>query len=277
VSKSVNKKCLRCNVELEGHANRKRCMDCAALLRKKPIGYLSEEQINLLVPMLGKYMIKDMAEILKTSRANLIRYGRDNNIKLRHVKYSEELKKEVVQYFEEHGITKTKEKFKDVKVRSIVERHKRSKARQSRWTDKQVVELVKLSCFVDFKNQAKIFNRPLAFAGSITSAWSKKLKSNPTEIHGFAHNKAILFVKSSCPFFVLPFIRNTDSVSSAKRTLYLWVDMEKYLRNDCPEFIKSAIIAMAEFQRWIFSNDVHKEIIKLIELQVSMKEVYDQN
>jgi len=261
-----SKTCKSCGIEFKNaHGARRRCEPCAIHLRYRPVSKLSDEQLFQLPFYIGNSPIEAIAVILKTSRSNLRRWARDNGVSFKYFGYSLETKKMVSDYYEVHGRRKTEEQFPDVKVRSIVERLRAHSPRRVRWTDKQLVELLKMSCFVSFETQARYFNRPRANAGSIKSAWSKNFKCKPSEMHGMPNNKARYFIDKKCPFIKTPFM-NVDVSESAPRKLFLWVDMENHLLPDCPTFIKQGIKTMAEYQRWLFRpKDVHSEIANIMQ------------
>jgi len=176
------------------------------------------------------------------------------------IKYPKELTKEVIGYYEQHGLKKTKEKFPEVKVRSIIERYPRNKARQSRWTGKQMVEAVKMAGLISLENQAKYFNRPRANRGAMVSLWQKRFGSKPGRIHGLPNYKASLFVTDDCP-------RVKTGLKNGVR-LCLWVDCVKYAREDCPDFIMDAFKCMAEFQIKLMGKNPRKEIDEIIKDRV---------
>lgn len=261
-----DKICLDCKVEIFGHQNRKRCPACVEKLRKRPGWKLNQKQISIIKKNAGLISREEIAMMANTSVSTVKRWARDHKVSLAYFNYKEDVIKNVCSYYEIHGKRKTQEMFTDLNVRSIVERHKIFKPRQSKWKDNEIIDAVRMSCFVSFKDQARKFNRPFAFSGSLISLWQKKLNGTPTRIHGLSQNKACLFVTKNCPWIKAPLIVNIDGDESCARNIFLWVDMEKHFLEDCPELIKEAIRAMAEFQRWIFQGkDPKKEIQRMID------------
>lgn len=260
-----NKVCIDCQVDLSGsHLNRKRCPGCAQKRARRPKTNLTEDQINNLRPYIGKISIEQIANKVGSSRSSLRRWARDNNVSFKYTGYSDDLKRRVLAFYEKHGKTRTQKNFKGVCVRSIVESsYGQFKPRQIPWTSSQLIELLKMSCFIPYEDQAKYFKRPLANQGSIVSAWQRKFKSNPTQVSGMCRYKARGFVKSSCPYIKIQGITKTPKKDAA-RWLALWVDVEKHLVKECPESIRLAVTAMAEFQRWLWGTDnVRQEVIKM--------------
>lgn len=242
------------------------CEPCRKKRLKRPKGTMTPEQIH---QARNWAMTKPRAEIcklLEVSLSNLKRSCPDVSFNYKNYtrnKYitNPKLVKKVCAYYEKHGKRKTQEKFPEVNIRSVVERYTDFKPRQSRWSDKQIQELAKMAGLISFKAQAKYFNRPLANEGSIRSAWVKKFGHGQRVINGMAHWKAKHFIKKSCPIIETPFGSN----SHTQKHLILWVDFEKHIRSDCPEFIKEAVGTMASFQRKLFNvKDVRTKVKRLI-------------
>ncbi|MGB0452590.1 MAG: hypothetical protein ACPGJV_02665 [Bacteriovoracaceae bacterium] len=183
-------------------------------------------------------------------------------------KYDPEVVKEVCRFYEKNGRKLTEEKFHEVNVRSIVERYKNFSPRQSRWLDSEVLEVLRMACFIPYEKQAEILNRPLANAGSIVSVWQKKLKCKPVEVHGLPDYKMKMFIKKKCPFVKLPSVTSSNN-TSLSRKLYLWVDIEEHLYDEVPDFFKIAVRSLALFQRKLFNGNTHLEIEKMLKMSIS--------
>lgn len=248
--------------ERQVHFNSKYCLPCALELRRKPESNLTPQQVETAKKLIGEIPREEIAYELGISLSALNRAFK--GIRLGYFnKYvaNPKLVQKVCAFYEKNGKRKTQEKFPDINVRSIVERYKNYAARQTRWTDDQLIKLARMAGVLPFDYQAKIFLRPRANAGSIRSVWTKNFHAGPGHINGFYNHQAKHFVDSNCPFISVPFGVNRGY----KRKLFLWVDMENNLRNDCPDFVKNAIRGMANFQRWLFkSNFVRLEILKMV-------------
>lgn len=247
------RKCLRCKISIEKrHPNAKRCKSCAQHLVKYPAGCLSEKQEGLVRKFAGTMYINDLAKKVGTSNSNLDRWARDNGVNINAHKYRPEVVAAVTAYYERHGKSKTQKRFPDVRVRSIVEKYRCFEKRQRRWTEDEKLDLIRFAGIVPLKIQAKYFNRPRANSGSIISAWSKTLGqiSSRHGIHGMYSWKAEHFVKSKCPWIS---VGGLTRETKKNQRLFLWVDMEKNLRDDCPSFVQEAVSAMAHFQRELFN------------------------
>ena len=178
------------------------------------------------------------------------------------MKHSKETVEEVISYFEENGISKTKDRFPEIRIRSIIERYKRKKPRQINWTDEQIVQAVRFGPFVSLSDQVAYFNRPLAHEGSIRSLWSKRLSSSRKQIAGFPKYKALKYVNEICP--------SVKTALDNNQVVYLWSDMENHLKSNCPEFIQIAIEAMTLFQKKLYGENPREEILKIIKTHSSI-------
>lgn len=175
--------------------------------------------------------------------------------------------RDICLYYAKHGRPATEKKFPGVKVRSVVEKYfKGQLSRQRPWTDSQMAELVRMGGLVSKEAQAKYFKRPRANAGSIESAWIKKIGTKMSRIHYMPDYHAKYFVTDQCPRLQFKFwSRRLKTKKSNKRVekinAVLWCDFAKHLRPDCPEFIRDAAGALAEFQKWIFKSKNPKRVI----------------
>lgn len=265
--------CKECNISpKQNHKNSKYCKPCALKLRKRPRANLTDSQISKLKKLAGTIYYEKLAKQIGASRSSVMRYARDNNINVNTHKYRPEIVEETLRFYEKHGKTKTQEKFPSVKVRSIVERYKDFKPRQTRWKDKEIIELVKMAGLICPRSQARYFNRPRSNEGSIKSVWIKKMKCPPTRINGLPHSVAKNLVTKDIKYI------KTYGLSRDKKTvqyirLALWIDIEKHMKKQVPGYIKKSVSACAHFQRWLHhGEDVKKEIKRIIsERQIGLK------
>jgi phosphopantetheine adenylyltransferase/DNA-directed RNA polymerase subunit RPC12/RpoP len=252
--------CIDCNKKLyKTHNNRKRCKNCSQLVIKKPKHNLKDWQIEMLKPLIGHYKINEIAEILSCSRSSLTRYARDNNFNYKIYKYSNELRTQVINYYIKNGKNKTVKKFPNVVVDTILEHDPKIKGlrpRQKLWTEKQIIQLAKMAGLVSMEMQAKFFNRPRAFKGSIKSAWSKKFKLGAKHINGLFKNKAD-YITENCPCI------ETSHYFNGK--LCLWVDIQKHLKKGLSKDIHLLIQTGVDFQKWLWGGgNIKNKIIKFM-------------
>lgn len=208
----------------------------------------------------------DICKALGVSLSNLKRSCPGVSFQYMHLKKNKYLTnpllvKKVCKYYEKHGKRKTQEKFPEVNIRSIVEKYKLYSPRQLQWTDDQLLELTKMAGIISMKAQARYFNRPFANKGSIRSVWSKRFGYGQRNINGMTYWKAKHFIKKTCPLIETPFFSNDHT----QRRLVLWVDFERHIKRDCPDFIKEAVSDMAGFQRKLFGvKDVRAKVKRLM-------------
>ena len=219
---------------------------------------ISEEKMKFIEENVGILNIDEIAEKINVSRASVKRAGNFKGISFRIYKYSEELKKQVIRHYEENGIGSTRETFHGVCIRSIVERSPRNYARQIRWQDAQLIMAVKFAGLLSFNAQAKYFNRPQAFEGSIKSLWMKKFRVAPSKMHGLAEYKAKQIVTKQCPYVSI-------KCGEFVRKYYLWVDIYKHLHPHSPPYLVNAIHTAVMFQEWIWNGgDVRRKVTNML-------------
>lgn len=231
---------------------------------------MTEAQKIKAIELIGTMPREDIAETLGVSTANLKRSLPGVSLWYKNGKWKNQpdLVKKVMTYYEKHGKPATVKKFPEVNVGAIVERPEyygiKRTYRQIRWNAKQIEELAQMGGLVSMENQAKYFKRPRANAGSIRSVWTKKFGLGGGQINGMSEWRARMFVTARCPRIKTEFYLNRTKDGHYSRTLCLWVDMEKHLKADCPEFVSDAVKAMAQFQRWLFQTNNPKRKINQI-------------
>jgi hypothetical protein len=222
---------------------------------------MTKKQIEIAKSLIGTMSRDDICKKLGVSASNLKRSCPGTSFYFfNRYAANPDMVKEVCKYYEKHGLRETQEKFPELKIRSIVERYKLFSPRQSRWKDNEIIELVKFAGLVSAKKQAEFFNRPLAHEGSIRSVWVKNFKTAPRFMHGLPMHKAKLFVKPECPT-----LKKDNLWRDVGGTeMVLFCDAVKYLEDDCPDFVKEAIQAMAEFQEKLFGKNPRVEIENIL-------------
>lgn len=255
-------KCQDCGKKLpaKSHFNRKRCVACAKYRVAHPKHSLTKKQQAMARRLAGTMYYEKLAKHIGCSRSSLSRFAREAGFSLNHLSYKPEFVGKVTAFYEKHGKIKTAEKFPDANVRSIVERYRIFKPRQIRWTEAQILEATKMAGLVSYEAQAKFFNRPNANAPSVKSLWVKRFGYRGSSLNGMAHWYACRFVTSG-----VKYLQPIGEARTGERVLFkrliLWVDMEKCLKPDAPQFVIEAVKTMADFQRWIWSSDNPKPMI----------------
>lgn len=264
------------------HLNSKWCASCANLFIAKPKGTMTKDQITQATKLAGKMDIKEIATKLGVSLSNLKR-SMPNVSFAYHNKWAlnKEFVKKVCAYYEKHGKTKTKEKFPEAKLRSIVERYKYFNPRSVRLTEEQFIELAKMGGLISLKGQAKFLSRPNAGPGSIKSFMYKRFQGGLVNLNGLHFNKAKYFCPIKwtskaqgratpnvlhCPHVITKYWKLNNLKDKGNAKLYLWVDIEKNMRDESPQFLREAVNACASFQRWIWKTDNPRtDILKMIQ------------
>lgn len=177
------------------------------------------------------------------------------------------LVKAVCNHYENHTQDETAEAFglRPKQVDHIVNRYKKfRKQKQIRWTDQQIAEAAKMSGLVSHSAQARYFNRPNAFNGSIKALWTKRFGFMGGSINGMACFHAQHLVDTSAQF-LKPKGNDRRGDPVLFRWIILWVDMENSLKPDVPDFIRESIQTMANFQRWLWkTNNPKPRILRMI-------------
>ena len=117
------------------------------------------------------------------------------------------------------------------------------------------------------ESQWKYFKRPGAYKGSVTSVWMKHFKMGGGSVNGLAWHIAKYFVNPNCKPIRTAVWAQRDRKESPNlgKILVTWVEFERHLRADTPDWIKESAQAMAKFQRWLHGTDhVNRHINKLI-------------
>lgn len=228
---------------------------------ERAVEKINNDQKLKIISMLKTHKRSDIAKEIGISESTLkriaVHYGfKFSFAKARpYAKYSKELVGEVIKFFEENGISKTKEKYPEVKVRSIIERYPRYKARQKNWTDEEIIQAIKFGPFVSLEDQFRHFNRPLAYEGSVKSLWSKRIKASRSRLHGLPYYLIDGFVTKKAVLH--------PTKMSLMKGICTWQTLKETLRKDAPEFIKETVEIGYKFHLWIYGENPNKEITKI--------------
>lgn len=261
--------CKECKkVKIQGHKNKKYCEDCRLSLVKKPKGTMTKDQIAFAIKNKNKLSRHEICKKLNESLSNLkrsckgIKFEADS-LKKNKYKTNPDLVKEVLKYYEKNGRKKTQEKFKDIKVRSITEKYKDFKPLQTKWENQDILEAAKMAGLISVKAQIKYFSHRGIGVSGIRHLWDRRFGTQQSNLHGIPLYKAKHFVLKSAPALEINFGKTKTKKT---RKIILWVDAEKHLKKDCPEFIKDSIKSMAIFQRRLFKvKNVKQKIKRMIQ------------
>lgn len=254
--------CLNCNRRpIKEHGNAKWCIKCSIAFIHRPKSTLTSQQINTAKRLIGKKPRGEIAKQLGVNVSNLKRAFRGVSLAYYNIwKRQPNLVKDICKFYEKNGAVKTRRMYPSANLRSVLERYKWYKPRTVKFTKEDFEKCIKFAGLIPSETQARILNRPNAFAGSIKSLWCKRIKSHQSGLHGLTQVNRDHLVLKSCPQITTRF-----GSSPRSHKLSLWVDVENHLKPDCPEFIVSAVKTLADFQRWVFHpNNPRKEILKIL-------------
>jgi hypothetical protein len=264
--------CPNCQIRRrKRHFNSKWCAPCAEEFKRRPRHTLTPEQIREVRKRLYRMPKAQICQEVGISWSALGRWARDEGVRVayfnRHAAHPD-LVKEVCEYYAEHGMPATEKKYPHLKIRSIVERYPHV-PRQIRWKPHELIELAKMGGIISPESQARYFKRPNANQGAIKSAWMKRFRQGGGQVNGLSYYVGRHFVDPSCPWIQTTFwsqrqLRKGKQTHFARR-IYLWVDVEKHLRKDAPDWLRDTTQALAKFQRWLFgTSEVHATVKRMI-------------
>lgn len=228
----------------------------------KAIRSITDEQRLKIISMLNTHKRKDIAKEIGISETKLRRIAKGSGYEFTFAKarpfgkYSKELTEEVISFFEEHGISETKKKYPDVRVRSIIERYPRKKPRQRNWKDEEIIQAIKFGPFVSNENQYKFFKRPGAYQGSIKALWAKKIKGTKLRTHGLPFYIASKIIDGKKAVLHKTAFKNPKHICT-------WQTLKENLKDDCPAVFKVAIEAGYEFHVWLYGENPNEEISRM--------------
>lgn len=265
-------KCGGCGAKImhTRHFNAKWCSRCRDERVTRPKSSMTPAQISRAKTLIGKMPREEIAERIGVSVSSLKRAFRGVRLAY-HNKWARnpDFVREVCAFYAANGKRASVERYPGVCIRSIVERYPLPSRRQSRWTDEQLIELAQMAGVISLASQAKYFSRPGANRGSIVSVWMKRFGSGGGCINGLAWYMAKHFVDERCPKVKTPFWRrreHDDGGPDRGRILVTWVDLERHLKADAPDWLRESAAAMAKFQRWLHGvKDPKRRIKRIIE------------
>jgi hypothetical protein len=270
-----SRKCVRCKSRprRSTHFNTRWCEVCRQELLRRPKGTLTPEQRAYAIRHAGDMSVPQIAKHLGTSTSNVKRSCRGVRFYAQNGKYKHrpELVRRVLSFYFQHGMPATVEAFPNVNVKCIVDRPEyygiARKYRQTRWTSEQLVALAQMAGLVSQDAQARFFSRPGANAGSIQSAWMKRFRQGGANINGASWWMARKLVGERCQPIQTGYWKQRPGSKRGEfsRQIVLWTDLVKHLDPDQPDWIREAIEALANFQRWLHGVEhVRPKVIRLI-------------
>lgn len=236
--------CLDCKVNIsKRHLNAKRCKRCGAKKKKNPDHNLTKLEQEKAIKLAGKMYVHHVAKAVGVSLSNLKRFAKTRpDINWNAHAYKEKDIEKVIDYYLCHTLEETKKKFPGIAVRSIIDRYcKRKKV--LKWSDEDIVNLYRWTGLCQWDAIAKKLGRnPYAVR--------KRRRFTKGRLNSLPFNTAKHYVKKGCPFY------HVRLESKAAGTwICPWIIMEKYLKDDIPDWIRDSIVALAKFQRWLHGSE----------------------
>ncbi|MGI9296558.1 MAG: hypothetical protein ACR2QC_01505 [Gammaproteobacteria bacterium] len=248
------KRCVDCGGAANSHPNAKYCELCSKERRKRPRSTLTPKQQREAISLCGILSRTEIGKRLNVSRGNVNRCFRAHGVYGRSDQYKRDIVDAVLSTYEKLGKIRTQELFPNVKIRSIVERYKDYSPRQIRWTDNQIIEAARMAGLVRHAAQAKFFNRPNAYEGSIKSFWVKRMNCSPIYINGMSSTLILQIAKPGVPAIIINHMN-----AGCPHPKVLWLDLIYWLRDDIDPVVRHSIETLAQFQAWLHgTHDSHK-------------------
>ena len=230
-------------------------------MKNKLPSCLSQSDINFIKKNAGKIKRQEIADKLNVSIATLKRAAKYLNISFAlPKKYNSKIVNDVLDYYKIHGKLKTKEKYNDVKFRSIVEKYGYKKnLRFIPWKFEEILLSVRLSGLFNCNDIAKYINRGAKHASITTTIYRNMFNlkvKNIRKINGLSRKEAIFYVYDNCPCLKTTYTTFNE--------IFLYCDMEKHLKKNLNKNLIKHIKLCAKIQKWLWSsNEPKNEILKL--------------
>jgi len=257
------KPCVVCQARprRNAHANTKYCTACQQERLTRPRSTLTPAQGAEVLRLAGTLPKADLCQRLGVSSATVSRFLREQGVRPGHYNaYKSDIVTAVCTAYETLGKKRTQQLFPDVRVRSIVERYKAFSPRQIRWTGEQHIAAIRMAGLVSATAQARYFDRPNAFEGSIKSFWVKVVRCAPSDVNGLSAHHAWHLVQPGAPATLV-----THANSRGQYAIkILWLDLVQHLRPDVAPDLREAVQCLARFQAWLHGTDDPAAIRQMI-------------
>lgn len=200
--------------------------------------------------MAGTATSYEIAKTIGASRTSIIRFACQEKVSFKRKKYSDELRKQVIAYYEEHGMKKTESEFPEVNVKGLLSTST-YKLRHTIWRRGAVIEAAKMAGILSLRDQAKLIGNPNTKARGVRAMW-QRMGMQGSHLHGLHPYGALLLLKSSVPKTIVQY---SGSERREHNTIILWCDMQGHFRESVPEYLRDGIRTLAKFQAWLYGTD----------------------
>ena len=108
--------------------------------------------------------------------------------------------------------------------------------------------------------QARYFNRPNAYEGSIKSFWAKGACCAPRDVNGLGAFTAWQVATPGVPAVLVKHQQNGGA-----RPVVLWLDLAAHLRPDVDPLVREVVQALARFQATLHNTQSSEDIRHFIQ------------
>ena len=231
------------------HPHTKYCEPCRQRFLRAPRSRITPAQGAMIQQLRGTMPRWQIAARVGVSHAQLNRYLGEQGLTSNARDYPPEIVAAVCATYAALGKRRTQDLFPDVVVRCIIDRHKDYPPRQIRWTGEQQIEAVRMAGLVSHTAQARYFNRPNAYAGSIKKFWARVVGCAPRDVHGLGVHLVWRLVLPGVPAVLL-----SQATQPGPRGIVLWLDLVHHLRPDVDPLLRLMVDVLARFQAWLFCD-----------------------
>ena len=214
-------------------------------MREKPKHTLTNEQQVFVLNNYKKLKRQKISDELKTSRASVSRVMCDFKLYHRHNKWENqpEIVKEVLDYYKKHGVKKTNEKFKDISVRSIIERYKNS-GFIPHWKFEDDMFLLRYLNSFSYDEHVKILKKHhiVNSVSTICKHLSLRGYKNTVYYNEIPHRFIKKYILEDTPIQKQNFGKRKKCVQ--------WIDIANFWSSDNVDLYRLAM-CMAKFQIWL--------------------------
>jgi hypothetical protein len=241
-------------------ANTKYCAPCRERLLRMPRSRVTPAQGLHIEALRGTLARWQIAQRVGISHTQLNRYLAEQGLTSNARDYPPEIVTAVCATYAALGKRRTQDLFPDVVVRCVIERHRDYPPRQVRWTGTQQIEAVRMGGLVSHTAQARYFDRPNAYEGSIKKFWERVVGCAPRDMHGLGVHQVWRLTTPGVPAVLV-----TQATQPGPRAIVLWLDLAQHLRPGVAPEGRQMVEVLARFQAWLFGTTDTTAIRRMIQ------------
>lgn len=252
--------CERCGASLKGLeylGRRTRCPACAKTLADSRKPKVQPWQRNSLRQMAKVCTRSEMMVATGLSYITVYRVLRQEGLTRQVHRYPPKEVEAVRDHYAKHGIRGLQDAFPGVCCETVRNKTKLP-SRQLRWSSRQLHVAAQMSGLVPMAVQAAVLQPGKKDSGAVRSMWRRKLGNTGTELHGMRLKWAYRICRRTVPSIEVFFAARGAPVTQRRA---LWCDMAEHLQPGLPDFLRDAVLALADFQRWLFASEDPRAIV----------------